>query len=198
MSHENDITFQNITAIILAGGASTRMGSDKALLEWRGQPFVTHIIERLQSQVGHIAINTNSAIDFTQFELPLIADATKERRGPLAGVLAALNYSATAWTLIVPCDNPLVSAQLVTRLLAAVEHQQSDIAYACSDHDNYYLYALMRTELRDSLAAYMHGNDYAVRHWYATLNASRVDFSDEADCFRNINSTDDLARLPPQ
>lgn len=188
---------KNITAVILAGGASTRMGRDKALLEWRGRAFMAHIVERLQVQVGQIAINTNCPTDFVEFGLPLISDATKERRGPLAGMLAALNYSSTAWTLIVPCDNPSVSAQLAARLFTAIEHEQSDIAYASSDHDNHYLYALMRTELRDKLALFMHGTDYAVRHWYATLNASRVDFSDQADCFRNINSAEDLTQLPP-
>lgn len=186
----------NITAVILAGGASTRMGRDKALLEWRDRPFVAHIIERLQSQVEHIVINTNAADDFAQFGLPLMSDATTERRGPLAGIMAALTVSSTAWTLIVPCDNPLLSTQLVERLSASIAQARSDIAYACSNHDNHYLYALMRTDLREPLAAFMRGDDYAVRHWYATLNASRVDFSDQADCFRNINSAEELAQLP--
>lgn len=185
----------SITAVILAGGASTRMGRDKALLTWRGRPFVAHIIERLQTHVGDIAINTNAATEFTQFRLPLIADATAERRGPLAGILAALNYSSSEWTLIVPCDNPLLSPLLIDRLLEAVERDGSDIAFATSEHDNHYLYALMRTELRSALTAFMSGTDYAVRHWYASQHVSRVDFSDEADCFRNINTAEDLALL---
>ena len=173
------------------------MGSNKALLDWHGKPFVAHIIERLQAQVEHIAINTNTAVDFAQFGLPLIADATTERRGPLAGILAALNYSTTDWTLIVPCDNPLLSLQLVDRLREALECEPRELAYAFGGHDNHYLYALMRTELRDRLAAFMRGDDFAVRHWYATLLATRVDFGDQADCFRNFNHAEDLAQLPP-
>jgi molybdenum cofactor guanylyltransferase len=185
----------SITAVILAGGASLRMGRNKALLEWQGRPFVAHIAERLRTQVGRVAINTNAAAEFAQFGLPLVADATTEKRGPLAGILAALNYSSSEWTLVVPCDNPLISTQLVDRLLDVIEQEGSDIAFATSEHDNHYLYALMRTELRGALTVFMSGADFAVRHWYATQHVSRVDFSDEADCFRNINTAEDLALL---
>lgn len=187
-----------ITAVILAGGRSSRMGSDKALLAWRGRPFVAHIVAALQSQVARIAINCNSPADFAHFGLPLIADSIIERCGPLAGISAALAANSTALTLVVPCDNPLLSPQLVERLLAALESEQTDLAYACCNGDNHYLYALMRGDLRANLTAFLRGTDYAVRHWYATLRTSRVDFSDQPECFRNINSAEELALLRPR
>ncbi len=196
MTRADALTAQNITAIILAGGSSSRMGTDKALLQWRGREFVAHIIERLQTQVNRIAINTNSPTAFAYFGLPLIADATAERCGPLAGIAAALNYSSTALTLVVPCDNPLLSPQLVERLLAALESEQTDLAYACSNSDSHYLYALMRSDLRANLTAFLRAGDFAVRRWYATLRACRVDFSDQPEHFRNINSAEELALLP--
>jgi molybdenum cofactor guanylyltransferase len=186
---------RDITAIILAGGASSRMGTDKALLTWKERPFVEHIVACLRAQVDRIAINTNTPADFTQFGLPLIADATIERCGPLAGIAAALHDSSTALTLIVPCDNPLLSPQLLARLLAALESEQTDLAFACSSGDSHYLYALMRSDLHDNLAGFLRDHDYAVRHWYATLRASRVDFSDQPEYFRNINSAEELALL---
>ncbi|HET8711811.1 MAG TPA: molybdenum cofactor guanylyltransferase MobA [Spongiibacteraceae bacterium] len=195
MSHTSADSRQDITAVILAGGASKRMGSDKALLTWQDRPFVAHIIERLQAQVIRIAINTNAAHEFAQFGLPLIADATTERHGPLAGIMAALNYSTTALTLVVPCDNPVPSLQLAARLSAAMVRDGTDLAYAYTDGDNHYLHALMCTDLRDRLAAFLAKQDYAVRHWYATQPVSRVDFSDQAEYFRNINSTEELERL---
>ena len=196
MHNRSDQPHTAITAVILAGGASSRMGADKALLTWQQRPFVAHIVERLQAQVDRIAINTNTPTDFAQFGLPLITDATSERCGPLAGIAAALNYSATMWTLVVPCDNPLLSPQLVTRLRAALENEQTDLAYACSNSDNHYLYALIRSDLRTQLATFLRARDYAVRHWYATLRASRVDFSDQPEHFRNINNAAELAQLP--
>lgn len=187
---------RDITAIILAGGASARMGTNKALLRWHERTFIEHTVECLQAQLDRIVINTNSPSEFTQFNLPLIADATVERCGPLAGILAALNYSPTALTLVVPCDNPLLSPQLVARMLATFESEQTDLAYACSTGDNYYLYALMRSDLHANLAAFLRMEDYAVRHWYATLRVSRVDFSDQLEHFRNINNAEELAQLP--
>lgn len=201
MPQANDIASPNITAVILAGGRSSRMGTDKALLTWRERPFIAHIIDCLQAQIGLqtavdcIAINSNSPAEFAQFNRPLIADITAERCGPLAGIMAALNYSATALTLVVPCDNPLLSPQLVARLLAALESERSDIAYACSANDNHYLYALLRSDLRDNLTVFLRAGDYAVRHWFATLRASRVDFNDQPEYFRNINSAEELAQL---
>lgn len=195
MSHANTISSQSITAIILAGGASSRMGSNKALLQWQERPFIAHIIECLTAQVDYIAINTNSPVEFEQFGIPLIADTIAERCGPLAGIMAALGYSASVLTLIVPCDNPLLSPQLVARLFAALETEQTELAYACGGGDNHYLYALIRTSLRDNLAEFLRTEDYAVRHWYATLRVSQVDFSDQPEHFRNINSAEELARL---
>ena len=189
---------RDITAIILAGGVSSRMGHDKALLPWQGRPFVEHIVECLRAQVDRIAINTNTPADFAQLGLPLIADPTAERCGPLAGIMAALNYSSTALTLVVPCDNPLLSPQLVTRMLAALEGEQTDLAYAFSNGDSHYLYALMRSDLRDNLSVFLRAHDYAVRRWYATLRTSRIDFSDQAEHFCNINSAEELTLLRPR
>lgn len=172
------------------------MGSDKALLTWRGRPFITHIIERLRTQADRIAINTNSTPAFTQFGLPLLVDSTAERCGPLAGIMAALNYSSTSLTLVVPCDNPLLSPHLTARLRAALATERCDLAYAACGSDNYYLYALMRSDLRHGLAEFLHSADYAVRHWYATVRTCRVDFSDQPEYFRNINSADELLQLP--
>ena len=195
MPHANPISSQNITAIILAGGASSRMGSNKALLQWQERPFIAHIIESLTAQVDYIAINTNAPAEFAPFGIPLIADATAERCGPLAGIMAALDYSATALTLVVPCDNPSLSPQLASRLFAALETEQTELAYACGGGDNHYLYALMRTSLRENLVAFLRAEDYAVRHWYATLHTTPVDFSDQPEHFRNINNAEELALL---
>ena len=186
---------QSITAVILAGGASSRMGRDKALLEWRGQTFIAHVIDRLRQQVDHIAINTNNAEGFAHFALPIVSDSTDERRGPLAGIQAALQFNRSELTLIVPCDNPQISPELVSRLLAALEREDADLAYACSNGDSHYLYALMYTNLRDRLTVFLKQRDFAVRHWYATLRTARVDFSDAAEYFRNLNAPEDLQRL---
>lgn len=185
----------SITAIILAGGRSSRMGQDKALLMWQQRPLIAHIVECLQAQVERIAINTNSPQAFADFGLPMIADEFSESRGPLAGIAAALNYSSTRLTLIVPCDNPLLSSQLTARLQAAMKSEQADLAYARSGGDKHYLHALIRTGLRAHLTNFLQAHDYAVHRWYATLRSACADFDDQPENFRNINCAADLTQL---
>lgn len=170
---------------------------DKALLQWRGRTFIEHIVARLSPQVSRIAINSNTTSASLQaLGLPLLPDPFAERRGPLAGILAGLNFSETALTLFVPCDNPLLPDDLLARLLTSLTVNDADIAYASCAGDRHYLYALMRSELRTSLQRFLQQGDFAVRHWYAGVKAVAVDFDDAADRFININTPDDLARLP--
>jgi molybdenum cofactor guanylyltransferase len=188
----------NVTAIVIAGGSGTRMNSlDKSLLLWRGRPFIAHIVARLGPQVSHIAINSNTpSVTLQSLGLPLLADPFIDRRGPLAGILAGLNYSKTALTLFVPCDNPMIPDNLLQRLISALNSNNADIAYATCTDDQHYLYALIRSHLRDNLARHLSHGDFAVRRWFAGEKAIAVDFDDRAECFLNINTPADLARLP--
>jgi molybdopterin-guanine dinucleotide biosynthesis protein A len=183
-----------ITAIILAGGRSTRMQADKAQLLWRGRPFIEHIIERLQPQVDAIAINCNEQDLYRRFNIPLLPDPFAQRRGPLAGILAGLHFSATPLTLFVPCDNPLLAPDLVQRCHDALNN--ADLVYARSGGNNHYLYALMRSYLRDSAADYLQQGNFAVHRWYATQRCHAVDFDDSPEYFRNFNRPEDLLLLP--
>ena len=198
MEKSRNSNYPDITAIVIAGGQGQRMNSlDKALLQWRGRTFVEHIVARLNPQVSCIAINSNTASAPLQaLGLPLLPDPFVDRRGPLAGILAGLNFSKTALTLFVPCDNPLLPDDLIERLLEALTAHNADIAYASCTGDGHYLYALMRSDLRISLEQVLQNRDFAVRHWYAAVHAVSVDFSAEADRFININTPDDLALLP--
>jgi molybdopterin-guanine dinucleotide biosynthesis protein A len=185
-----------ITAVILDGGAGSRMGfRDKAWLQWRDHPFIAHIVAGLRAQVGAIAINSNHPERFQALALPLIADPFTDRRGPLAGILAGLEYSSTELVLFAPCDNPLVAPELAQRLQRSLCAGTADIAYAGVGADEHYLCALIRRNLGASLRRYLEGGGRAVRHWYAGERCCRVNFDDRAEYFANINTEADLARL---
>src|SRR5690606_35018341 len=125
-------THPRITAVILAGGAGTRMNSsEKALLQWRGRSFIEHLVDQLQLRCTSIALNTNSSpVLFVLFGLQLLRDPFLQRRVPLAGILAALNFSQTEFTLVVPCDSPLLPDTLADRLLQGLIGSSAVIAYA--------------------------------------------------------------------
>jgi molybdenum cofactor guanylyltransferase len=185
-----------IYGIVLAGGRNSRMGGQhKALLEWRGQPFIAHIVAQLRNQVGGLAINSNRPELFVAQQLPVIADPFVEQRGPLAGMLAGLRASPAPLVLFTPCDNPRISTRLAARLAAALHAHDADIAYATTRGDDHYLYALMRARLADSIERYLDAGSSAVRLWYAGQRCCRVDFNDEADRFININSAADIDLL---
>jgi molybdopterin-guanine dinucleotide biosynthesis protein A len=178
-----------ITGVILAGGAGTRMqGQAKALLPWRGSRFIDHIVAALQPQVTVLAISTNQRDPYAQLGLPLLADPFATPHGPLAGMLAGLDFARTEWTLFVPGDNPQPSPDLGQRLLDGASTRGVDIAWAFTGSDRHYLCALLRTSLRDNLRAHFGHGDYAVHRWYAKHAHIRVDFSDQPAHFRNINT----------
>lgn len=186
----------HITAVILAGGASSRMQQQpKALLPWRDQRFIDHIVAALRAQAATIAVSSRQAELFASLHLPVLADPFAERRGPLAGMLAGLRFSTTPFTLFTPCDSPLISPQLGARLHRALTQHGADVAYASSGGDAHYLFAMMRSDLHPALAIYLDRGDYAVRRWFATLRHVTVNFDDQAEYFLNINTPEALQRL---
>ena len=107
---------KNITAIVLAGGKSERMGTDKGLLDLNGKPFIKHICEALKPVVGDniLIISGNSAYDtlgFTRIEDII------ENKGPVGGLYSALNISKTKINLVLSVDVPLVSTGLLQWLV---------------------------------------------------------------------------------
>ncbi|MEM8754076.1 MAG: NTP transferase domain-containing protein, partial [Pseudomonadota bacterium] len=111
--------------VILAGGLATRMGGgDKALREVAGRTLFDRAIERLRPQVAATAINANGdPRRFAGFGLPVIADERGDRPGPLAGVLAGMDWAAAegaSHILTVAADTPFFPADLGARLAAAL------------------------------------------------------------------------------
>ena len=86
----------SVVGVILAGGKSSRMGSqDKALMKMGAETIVSRVVTRALPQVSQLILNTNSkSKEFSQIGLPVVADAVADFGGPLAGVLAALDWTA--------------------------------------------------------------------------------------------------------
>lgn len=110
--------------VILAGGTSRRMGGgDKGLQAFGTGTVLDAVIGRIGPQVSALAINANGDPGrFARFGLPVLADDGPDDCGPLAGVLAALDWAAAqgqAYVLTVPCDTPFLPGDLVPQLLLA-------------------------------------------------------------------------------
>ncbi len=110
----------NFTAIILAGGQSKRMGTNKALIAYQGKPLILYSIELALSFTPNILISANHN-DLEHLGFPIIKDFLPVN-APLAGIHAGLQTSMTNWNLILTCDMPNVTVSLIDRLITRVNN----------------------------------------------------------------------------
>lgn len=185
---------ESVSAIILAGGRGQRFGErDKGWIEWRGKPFIHHVIERLQPQADQLIVSCNRNLAaYRALGLPCVADRIPGYAGPLAGIAAGLSYAINDLALTVPCDAPLVTPDLAARLQASLHANGAELCYAWDGERDQYLFALMKTSLKASIERYLEAGRHSVRGWFATINAQRVDFSDAGGTFANINTPQEL------
>ncbi|MFP4207927.1 MAG: molybdenum cofactor guanylyltransferase MobA [Wenzhouxiangella sp.] len=184
------IPTEQITAAVLAGGMGRRMGGvDKGLVEVLGRPMVAWTLEAIAPQAGQVLINANRSIEeYAAFGWPLVADRHAGFQGPLAGLHAVLDAATTPFVAIVPCDTPGLPADLIARLAQALERDDSELAVAEAGGRMHTLHGLFRRELLGDLARALAAGERKPDAWYATRRWSRVDFSDVAPAFDNINT----------
>lgn len=188
---ESELTIRSqITAVILAGGQSKRMGGkDKGLVKFCEKSLIQSVIEKLLPQVKHIIINANrNTSEYEAFGYPVIPDALHNFQGPLAGFMAAMESVTTKYIVCVPCDGPMLSDELVNRLYRQLLKENTDIAVAHDGSRMQPVYVLISTHLKNSLEKYLLSGERKIDRWYANHKISIVDFSDCPDTFININT----------
>jgi molybdenum cofactor guanylyltransferase len=185
---------QDITAMVLAGGRGTRMGGrDKGLVSLAGKPMIAHVLDTLKPQVGQIIINANRNLSrYRDFGFPVISDELEGYQGPLAGILAGLNRTATAWMLCVPCDVPGLPGDLVSRLVLALEQQQAEMAVVHDGEKLQPAFALIPVGLRGDLDAYLCRGERRLRQWCSSRRLALADYADAPEHFTNINNREEL------
>ena len=144
--------------VILAGGLARRMGGgDKTMRAIAGRPILEHVIERLAPQCVALILNANGdPTRFGSFGLPVIPDDVPDFAGPLAGVLAALDWAALhhpaiEWVVSVAADCPFLPRDLVTRMQAERAMLEAELAVAASGEQSHPVIGLWKVSLRDEL-----------------------------------------------
>ncbi|MGD9299477.1 molybdenum cofactor guanylyltransferase MobA [Thiohalocapsa sp.] len=190
----------DVTGLILAGGAGRRMGGrDKGLVELNGRPLVAWTAAALRPQAGRLWISANRNTErYASLAERVIVDRLAGYQGPLAGIAAALAVLQTPWLLTSPCDTPRLPADLGARLASALTaNPTADLAIAADCERRHPLHALLPAHLAARLEAYLSGGGRSVRGWLDLLNPAVVTFNDGARAFANLNSLEDLAILTP-
>lgn len=121
--------YTEITGVILAGGKSTRMGTDKAFLMLDGQPFIKIIVEKFTKLFQTVFIVADERGKFAQVGLPIIHDIYKDC-GPLGGIHSALYHSSTAHVFVAPCDTPLILTDVIQFLIESAQPNEITVGHA--------------------------------------------------------------------
>lgn len=111
--------YRDITGVVLAGGRSSRMGQDKALMEWQGKPLVQHAVDILR-QVCHTVIIGSNRKDYLFTGCEIWPDEFAVQ-APMIGIYSCLKRSRDAWIMVLTCDMPFVDARLFEYLLSHMQ-----------------------------------------------------------------------------
>ena len=184
--------------VILAGGQATRMGGgDKGLLDLGGRCLLDQVIDRLEPQVAGLALNANGDPErFARFGLPVLSDSVAGYPGPLAGVLAGLDWAAAqgaACIVTAAADTPFFPCDLVPRLLLAAEGMRNPLVLAATADGRQPTFGLWPVALRDDLRAALEGGLRKVVMWTDAHGGREAPFdTSRGDPFFNVNTPDDL------
>ena len=189
--------------LVLAGGLARRMGGgDKALIRIGGETILERALARLAPQVAGIVLNANGdPARFSEFGLPVIADSVPDFAGPLAGILAGLDWVAAnkpniEWVVSVPGDCPFLPRDLVARLHAARLAENKPLACAHSGEWRHPVAALWQVALREDLRHAITVEDLRkIEVWTARHGVALADWpTDPVDPFFNVNTPEDVEK----
>jgi molybdenum cofactor guanylyltransferase len=188
---------ESVTGLVLAGGRATRMGGpDKGLIELAGRPMIEHVLAALRPQVGSVLINANRNLEqYAALGCEVIPDGMSGYPGPLAGVQSGLRALRSPYLLTVPCDSPLLAADLTERLFTACRDQRAEIAVAHDGERLHPVFMLLKKELRQSLDEYLARDGRKIDSWLIQHRVATADFSDRRDSFVNVNDPDERRRV---
>jgi molybdopterin-guanine dinucleotide biosynthesis protein A len=189
-----------IGGVLLAGGLSQRMGGgDKCLRLLGGRTILSNIVERAQPQVDALVLNANGDLSrFASYGLPIVSDPIEGFAGPLAGVLAGLDWAAANMPdadLIASfaTDAPFFPRDLVRQLGSALEQGGFEMACAMSNGQAHPVFGLWPVTLREDLRAALEGGLRRVDRWTGKFKLVEVEFPTEpVDPFFNANRPEDL------
>lgn len=191
-----------IPGVILAGGLARRMGGgDKPMRTIAGRTILERVITRLGTQCDGLILNANGdPARFARFGLPVVADSVSDFPGPLAGILAGLDWMAinrpdTTWMLSTAGDCPFLPRDLVARLDHERRRQNAELAVAVSDGQTHPVVGLWNVRLREELRrALVVEGVRKIDRWTSRYSIVAVSWPTEPfDPFFNANTVEDIA-----
>lgn len=176
------------TAIILAGGKSSRMGTNKALLTIDGITVIEKIVNECKRITDNILIVTNTFADYQFLGLPMVEDKIKGK-GPLAGIQAGLSVVTTEKNLLIACDMPFVSVEIGEQLLKELDN--FDVVIPEIDGQLHPLFAAYNKSCLQAINKSLDDGQLRIRYFLDQVNVkvkTEEDFEQYLDsAFFNMN-----------
>lgn len=184
-----------VTGIILAGGKSSRMGTDKGMQELCGKPLIGYAIQVLSELCGTIIISTSSDA-YQSLGYKTVADEIPGI-GPMGGIYSAIRQSKTEKNLVLSCDLPFVSKELLSYILESSEGCQVAVPWKGSQHYEP-LCGFYSLSIKEKVHAFIKNENYKLPDLFEEIRINKLIISKELDfyhenLFMNVNSKHDLA-----
>lgn len=184
---------EQVSIYILAGGKSSRMGSDKGLLMLNGKPMIQYIIDTVTNLNGSVAIISNNEA-YASFGLPVYPDLI-ENKGPVGGIYTALSNSTTDLNLILSCDTPFISLKLIQSLIQ--NSKNVDVCIPSFKGRVHPLIGVYKTRTITSFKNSLAANSLKLMEVNQKLNMLTVKVESEFDQIEltNLNTKSDLEAI---
>lgn len=181
-----------LTGIIICGGMSSRMGTDKSLLFWNGLKYYEHVNNILKEFCEEIYISCRS-VQKANYELPVIADKYEDR-GPMAGIVSCLEQLAGHTLLTLPCDMPLLDPEILKKMILLNEGNIDGVFIKDATGRIEPMIGLYNPSIFDNLSAYFHsGQDSLYRFIESAVNVSYLQLKN--DQLTNVNTPEDHLKI---
>ncbi|NOQ71088.1 MAG: NTP transferase domain-containing protein [Crocinitomix sp.] len=182
-------TLAHTTAIILAGGKSSRMGQDKGLMLLDGKPMIQYIIDTVQPIANNIIIIANNKA-YEKFGFPVYGDLVKDK-GPVGGIVTGLSASTTDLNWVISCDTPFVSQELLEMLMLNMD--QFDAVIPTYENRTHPLIACYNKSALPVFKKALHLNELKIMTLISKLHAKIMN-ANQFDVlnFKNLNSKEDI------
>lgn len=184
---------KDITGIVLAGGKSSRMGSDKGLIKIDNKTFVENVIAAMEPLVNEIIIVSNNP-EYDQFGFYRVEDDIKDS-GPLAGLYSGLKYSNSEFNLVLSCDIPIIKTEILEKLIE-VDYKNFEVTQIESHNKTMPLIAIYQKQCMHKCLELLQQDERRLRVAVNQLKTKTIVMDSEYDPFvKNVNNKEDLKTI---
>ena len=189
----------NILGVVLAGGKSSRFGSNKSLSILANNKLIEHVINKIDAYFAEILVISNdSSLKLNNQKINIIKDCIKGHLGPLAGILSAMKYANSfknkyKWIITFPCDTPFFNKIIIEKMIEKSILAKEKIYFVKDKKQRHNIFGLWSTSLEDILEEDLNNNFRKVDLWADKIGCNFIekDIQNENE-FLNINTKEDL------